>query len=248
MMKKGKQIYLSLYTFLFFLVFMGGLILTSFQVNALGMDKDGVDENHIHSYGKMVIYEMPTVFKTGKARTACLFCGQELNKILPKAKPTASLNATKIPLQINHSTKKIKVTDLANGDSIVSWKSSNPKIAKVNAKGKIRAGKKSGKAIITVKLASCLEKKITVTVQKKKVTTRKLTALPTFIDLDKGDTIDIYTSLIPITSQEKITFSSTNKKIASVTKDGLIKTHKRGKATIIVKSGKKKAKVKVLVK
>ena len=54
-------------------------------------------------------------------------------------------------------------------------------------------------------------------------------------------------ALTPITSQEKITFTSSNKKVVTVTSKGVIKAKKPGKAKITVKSGKKKVTVTVTV-
>lgn len=54
--------------------------------------------------------------------------------------------------------------------------------------------------------------------------------------------------LTPSYSKEGITYTSSNKKVATVSKKGYIKGVKAGTATITVKSGKKSAKVKVTVK
>ena len=54
------------------------------------------------------------------------------------------LNVTSIKLQKKQATTKVKVTGLANGDSVKSWTSSNKKIVTVDKNGKIKAGKKTG--------------------------------------------------------------------------------------------------------
>ena len=74
------------------------------------------------------------------------------------AKPV--LNMKEIPLKVKQSTAAVKVSGIASGDSIKSWKSSNTKVAQVNTKGVITARKK-GKTTITVKSGS---KKVKVTV------------------------------------------------------------------------------------
>ena len=53
--------------------------------------------------------------------------------------------------------------------------------------------------------------------------------------------------LTPITSQQKITYSSSNKKVAVVTSKGVITAKSAGTAKITVKSGSKKYTVKVTV-
>ena len=45
-----------------------------------------------------------------------------------------------------------------------------------------------------------------------------------------------------------MTYTTSNKKVATVTKNGVIKAKKKGTATITVKSGKVTKKVKVTVK
>ena len=76
----------------------------------------------------------------------------------PVSKPV--LNMKEIPLKVKQSTAAVKVSGIASGDSIKSWKSSNTKVAQVNTKGVITARKK-GKTTITVKSGS---KKVKVTV------------------------------------------------------------------------------------
>lgn len=47
---------------------------------------------------------------------------------------------------------------------------------------------------------------------------------------------------------ESITYKSSKKSVATVDKYGVVKAKKKGKATITVKCGKKKAKLKLTVK
>ena len=71
-----------------------------------------------------------------------------------KLTPTIKVTATSIKLKVKQSTSKIKVSGFAKGDSVKSWTSSNKKIATVDKKGVIKAGKKTGTARITVTLKS----------------------------------------------------------------------------------------------
>ena len=160
-----------------------------------------------------------------------------------------SLNASSIPLQKGKSTTAVKAT-LTKGDSIAKWKSSNNKIATVDKKGKITA-KKTGTATITVKTKKGATASVKVKVQKGKVTTKKLTITNVTdkkLTLKKGKTFKIKTSVTPITSPDKISYASSNKKIVTVDKKGKLKAVKKGTATITVKSGKKTVKFKVNVK
>ena len=62
-----------------------------------------------------------------------------------------------------------------------------------------------------------------------------------------GKKLTLKPSRTPITSTQKFTYKSSNKKIATVSSKGVIKGKKTGKAKITVKSGKKKYTVTVTV-
>ncbi len=160
--------------------------------------------------------------------------------------PFIELNATSIPLKLKQSTGVVKVK-MAEGDSIVSWTSSNKKVVTVNGKGKLKA-KKKGKATITVTLASGKTASFVVKVQKNKVTTKKVSGVEKKLTLAKGKKYKLEPVLKPLTSQDKITYTSSNKKVAVVDKKGNITAKGTGTAKITVKSGKKKAVCTVTVK
>ena len=164
-----------------------------------------------------------------------------------KLTPTIKVTASSIKLKVKQSTTKVKVTGLANGDSVQSYKSSNTKIFTVSKNGVLKAGKKTGKAALTITLTSGLQKKVTVKVQKKTVATSKITGLQKKVMLKKGAKLSLKPSMTPITSTQKFTYKSSNKKIATVSSKGVIKAKKAGKAKITVKSGKKKFTVTVTV-
>lgn len=161
---------------------------------------------------------------------------------------TVMLNATSIPLQKGKSTSKIKAT-LTEGDEIVSWKSSNKKVAVVNKTGVIKA-KKVGKANITVTTKKGATATVKVKVQKGKVKTKSIVAANVSdkkLTMKKGSTFVLKTRVKPITTQEKTTFKTSDKKVVKVTKKGKLKALKEGSAQITVKSGKKKVKITVTV-
>lgn len=58
----------------------------------------------------------------------------------------------------------------------------------------------------------------------------------------------LFMILNPISSTDKITYSTSNKKVVTVSSKGEIKAVKKGKATITVKAGKKSFKISVKVK
>ena len=194
-----------------------------------------------------------TVFSAAIQTRTCSGCGKKETRTTgKKLSPTMKVNATKLPLKVKQKTKVLKVTGLAKGDSVATWKSSNTKAATVsgNANGTctIKAGKKTGKTTITVTLKSGLKKNITITVQKKAVKTTKVTGVAKKASLKKGKTLTLKPAVTPLTSLQKITYKSSNKKVATVTSKGVVKAKKKGTTVITVKSGSKTAKCKITVK
>lgn len=142
-------------------------------------------------------------------------------------------------------------------DEVVSWTSSDKKIVTVSASGKIK-GVKTGKAIITVTTKMGKEASVTVKVVKNTIKTTKLVVKNGDTDaviksgkkmkLQKKETLQLKAGVTPITSPEKVKYTSSNKKVVSVSKSGLITAKKKGSATVTVSSGSKKVKIKVTVK
>ena len=75
----------------------------------------------------------------------------------------------------------------------------------------------------------------------------KISGIPKKITLAKGRKQTLKPILSPITSQEKITYTSSNKKIVTVSSKGVLTAKAAGKAKITVKSGSKKVTVTVTV-
>ena len=208
-----------------------------------------------HKYGDWKTTKESTVLDMGQQERICSVCNEKETKSIAKLKATISLNVSgTIPLKTKQ-TFTPKVT-MGKGDKVVSWKSSNKKVASVGRNGKVK-GLKAGKtATITVQLASGLKKSFKVKVQKKNVATKSLKVVnvsngkkvSSKVSLKRKQTLKLVATVSPITSKEKVKYSSSNKKVASVSAKGVIKAKKKGKATITVKSGKKTYKIKVTVK
>ena len=185
-------------------------------------------------------------------KRTCSTCGKSETRTGSKLTPTIQVNATAFPLKVKQKTTAFKVTGLAAGDYVSSWKSSNTKIVKVsgsaNGSNKITAGKKTGNAVITITLKSGLMKKISVKVQKKAVTATKISGVPQKLNLKVKNRFLLKPNLSPITCTDKITYKTSNKKIAAVNGKGQITTKKKGSTIITVKAGKKSVKCKVTVK
>ena len=200
-----------------------------------------------HSYGSYVVTKSQTALAAGIETRTCKVCGHQDSRSVAKLAGTIKLTVTKLPLQLKKSVSLNQVvTGLAAGDYIASWKSSNAKIAAVSTSGKV-TGKKAGKAVITVTLASGISANITVTVQKAAVKTTKISGLLKKITLKRGGKATLKPVITPITSLEKVTYTTSNKKVATVSSKGVVVAKASGTAKITVKSGSKKFIVTVVV-
>jgi len=147
-------------------------------------------------------------------------------------------------------TLKTKVTVTGKASKKVAYKSSNKKVATVNANGKIIA-KKKGTATITVYSKADKKKtckiKVTVGTPVTKVKLNKTKA-----NLNIGKTLTLKTTLSPKKPSNKgIIWKSSNTKVATVTSKGVVKAKKAGTVTITAtaKDGSgKKAACKITVK
>lgn len=200
----------------------------------------------------------PTVFADGKTEGShCSVCGTVLEKqnTIAKVPGTIYLTASSLKMKTGQSTTAFKATGFSEGDYVTAVTSNKPrtvKVTNVNKNGtfKLTAGKKKGSAVVTVTMASKKTASFKVTVQKAAVKTTKITTTTKSLTLAKGATYKKLASSItvtPVTSKEKVSYSSSNKKVATVSSKGVIKAKKAGTTKITVKSGKKKIVVTVKV-
>ncbi|MCF0145372.1 MAG: Ig-like domain-containing protein [Eubacterium sp.] len=117
---------------------------------------------HMHSYSSWKTVRKATILTSGIKERTCS-CGAKQREQIPSLKARIRLTRTSVTLKKSQSTK-VGVLEITAGDRIVSWTSSNSKIASVNKNG-IITGKKKGQAQITVKLASGLKASVKVTVK-----------------------------------------------------------------------------------
>lgn len=202
---------------------------------------------HTHKYTWKTTAKA-TVFRPAKQEGTCSLCGKKQTRNYgSKLKATIKLNVSSLTLRRKQATTKVKVS-MAYGDSIKSWASSNKKIVTVYKNGKIKAGTKTGTAKITVTLKSGKKATLKVKVQTAKVKTTKISGLKKKLTIKKGKSVTLKPVVSPITSQEKVTYRSSNKKIATVSSKGVVKVRRKGTVTITVKSGKVTKKIKITVK
>ena len=204
-----------------------------------------------HQWSNWTKISDATVFATEQQQRTCQTCGEkETKEVGATLAPTATVNASTVTLKVKQSTKGLKVTDLAAGDSVASWKSTNTKVftVKGNADGTCTLkGLKKGSAKLEITLASGMMKIITVKVQPSAVKTTKVTVPAKKLTVQKGTKASLKPVVTPFTSLQKVTYTSSNKKVVTVTKRGVITAKQAGTAKITIKSGSKKAVVTVTV-
>lgn len=216
-------------------------------------EPDSLIVNGTHKWNGWKRTAKATVFSAEKQKRTCSLCNISEERKFGKAlKPYITLTANSLKMQIKQSTSKFKVTGMAAGDYVVSVKSGNTKILKVsnvkkNGTFKLTAQKKTGTVKLTITLASGLKKTIKVNIGKGKVHTTKITIASKKVSLKKGRKMTLKPIVYPVTSQQKVTYKSTNRKIADVNSKGIITAKKKGTAKITVSSGSKKLTVTVKV-
>ena len=194
-----------------------------------------------------------TVFAAAKQQRSCTICKKtETRTVGKKLTKVLKLNVSSISLQIKQKTTAVKVTEMAKGDSVKSWKSSDTKVVRVAGKKNgtctITAGTTPGTAKITVQLASGKAARIIVKVQRTAVKTTSITASVKKLTLYTGQAETLNLTVKPLTSEEEITFTSSRANVAAVTKKGLVVAKTAGTTRITAKSGKKSVAITVVVK
>ena len=218
------------------------------------VEKRSIKATKAHSFSAWKVTKNATVLSEGVQQRSCSVCGKTETASIAKLPATIALNVKgTIPLKVKQSFT-VKVT-MGAGDRVVSWKTSNKKVVSVK-NGKIKGLKAGKSATITVQLASGKKASFKVKVQKPAVATKsiKVTNAATGrkqgkkATMKRGQSLKLKAALTPITSLQKVKWSTSNKKIVTVSKSGVIKAKKKGKATITVKSGNKKYNIKITVK
>lgn len=181
--------------------------------------------------------------------TITLLDGTQISKNFHVEKPAVSvkLDLSSLNLKVGQSQLIKAVTSQSNAKLL--WSSSNTKVATVDQNGKVTA-KKSGTAVITAKsstgkTASCTIK-VGSPVAVEKVTLNKSTAILRL----GGSSVQLKATVTPTNAtNQKVTYTSSNTKVANVSSDGKVTAKSVGTATITAKSANgKTATCKVTVK
>lgn len=166
------------------------------------------------------------VVKGVKAGTAVITanCGNATATCKVTVKAPSVKFAKKSAVVYKGKTATVKAT--LTGVSSVTYKSSNTKIATVNSKTGTVKGIKAGTVTITA-TSGKLKATYKLTVKNPTFTLTKSSAT-----IAKGKTTTIKSKAAPAS---KVTYISSNKKVATVTSKGVVKGIRKGKATITVK-------------
>ena len=220
----------------------GEVLVKAETIKARGHKKDGG-----------TVTKRPTVFENGIRTYKCPVCKEVVaEEPIDELEPTLTLSVSGTISMWNGEKRTVKAYGLARGDSVDSAISSDTGIVKV-ALTKTSGGgvvtlwsrSKGGTATVTVKLASGHKESFKVRVS---VKTTNIKGVPGMKTLKKGKTYQLTPVLVPAGSTQKITYTSYNKAVATVSDTGLITAKKAGSAKIAVVSGSKRKVVEVIVK
>jgi uncharacterized protein YjdB len=176
-----------------------------------------------------------TAKKAGTATITCYATDGSGKKATCKITVTAPVTKVKLDATSKTIAKGKSVTLKATvspsdaTNKAVTWKSSNKSVATVSSNGKVTA-KKVGTATITCttkdgkKTATC---KITVKTPVTKVKLNKTGAT-----IKTGKTLTLKATVTPGKAYQKVTWKSSNTKVATVSSSGKVTAKKKGTATI----------------
>lgn len=138
-------------------------------------------------------------------------------------------------------TITLKTIAMPEGATVknVKWSlNCDSSVATISTTGKLTAKKKVGVTVVTVTATSVQNPEITAThtvTIRPSVSSMKITAPQTFIDV-LSPTLQLGVTCYPEESSQKVTWSSSNTKIATVDENGLVTALKRGTVTITAKA------------
>lgn len=184
-----------------------------------------------------------------KIRTRILVVvGKKVKKItLNKSSVTLNRGAKNRTFQLKKAIKNKNATYKG-----VSWYSSNKNVATVNSNGKVTI-KHRGKVVITVKAKDGSNKSAKCKIIVKQLVTKlSYNSKKQAKEVYRNKTIKFAVTVVPSNANNKgLTYSSSNKKVATVNSKGIIKGIKAGTVTITAKAkdrSNKVVKIKVKVK
>lgn len=154
-------------------------------------------------------------------------------------------NVSSAALQAGQSTNAL-TAEVTGDDEIDFYTTSNLAVVTIDSSGVITA-KKAGTAVIKAVTKRGCTAELKIKVQKKAVVTKNILVDTKNVSLQEGGTFELEAETVPVTSSDRIRYTSVNSTVASVNRYGVITAKKKGTTTIKVKSGKITVKVKVTI-
>lgn len=151
---------------------------------------------------------------------------------ISKAEPTLTVSDKNIELKVGDSTAKIKAS--TNSDGKLLYKSSKSSVATVDKNGKITA-KKAGNCTITVMASESknfVSKKTTIKLKVNQLKTQNIKCENKITKI-YGD--GKFSLNIKVKGGAKVTYTSSNAHVVTVSKDGVVNINNSGKAIIYVR-------------
>ena len=206
----------------------------------------------VDTNGNVVAKGQGTCYITARAKydtTKLARCKVKVQQMVTNV--TASKKLVSLEKPGETYTLKATCTPTNADDKTVKWESSNEAVATVSTTGKILA-KKKGACLVTAttKDGTKLTTECKVTVKKQTVTKVKLNHKN--VPLKKGKKLTIKATCTPTNAyNKKVTWSTSNKTVATVNASGRVTAKKKGSCyiTATAKDGSKKyARCKIVVK
>lgn len=220
-------------------------------------EKQTIKATGKHKYGSWRTTKAATALSEGLRERTCTVCkkAKQTQKIA-KLKATLVLSVAAkrdLPLKVNRSYK-VNV-QMTKGDSVLYWKSSDPRVVTVDKYGKI-TGKQAGKsAKIAVKLRSGLSTWFNVKVQRTDVATTAIRLknasngqyMPGSVTMRRGQKVRVTPVIAPVTGTQGVVYATSNRNVAIIDSKGQITAKAKGTAYITAKSGSKYVRIKIVV-
>ena len=141
-------------------------------------------------------------------------------------KTTITLSTPSQIVYVGQAVQLAAAYSPADSGLSVSWKSSNPSVIRVNESG-MAQGLRPGSSVVSATLSNGSSAKVTLTVKRAGLRLDKKSAT-----LYEGKTVTLTAEITPDDVGEVVTFTSSNKKVATVDQSGTITAVGSGYATI----------------
>ena len=167
--------------------------------------------------------------------------GGYLDNSNPNPTPTLTgltLNPNTVALTVGETSAKITVTaSPAGASNVVSWTTSNSSVATVNNNNQIvAAGVGNATITATSMVNNNIKATVNVTVTASQVELEDLTISPSPLELAMGGSRQLTVTASPKGADNRVTWSSSNASVATVSADGTVTAKSIGTATITATS------------